>query len=273
MINTFIFKITLENWFFIMNGIYSLLSAAKAQQRRLETTSNNLANVNTPGFKGDQAVFREFLNDAIGQDLESEEEQFVHHEFISPFSYGGTSYTITDGIVPNMSNGSFKNTGKNLDIAIGSRGFFTVETPHGQRYTRNGQFQRNADGFLITQSGDKVLGEKGPIQLNGSSIVIGNTGTIMVDGKNIDNLKITDFKKESELMKLGNNYWVPHNKTQIPQKAENISIMQGFIESSNVNTVPEMVNMITVNRAFGASQNAIRSIDELDSKSISLAKT
>ena len=255
-----------------MSGIYSLLSAAKAQQRRLDATSNNLANVNTSGFKGDRAVFKEHLNRVIGQDLESEEDLFAHDQFLSPFSSGGSSKVIADEMVPDMSVGSLKRTGNQFDMALGEKGFFSVETPNGTRYTRNGQFRLDKNGFITTLSGDPLLGVKGPIKIEGKDVLVGSDGGILVDGKELDVLNIVTFIEEPKLLKQGNSYWAPVDKNQTPIPFDDATIHQGFIENSNVDAVKEMVKLISINREFDASQKALRAIDELDEKSISLSR-
>lgn len=255
-----------------MSGIYSLLSAAKGQQRRMEATSNNLANVNTPGFKGDRAIFREYLADVTGQDLESEEELFSHNEFISPFSKGGNSMVLTDEIVPNLASGSYKATNNSFDLALKSDGFFSVKTPQGIRYTRNGQFTKDNKGFLVTQDGGQVLGKKGPIKITGSKFTVGVDGSVNINGKQIDTLKVVNFNNPHTLSKMGNSYWVPSHASQKATELSSFSVQQGMLEGSNVNTVSEMVNMIAVNRGYEATHKAIRTIDELDDKSISMAR-
>jgi flagellar basal-body rod protein FlgF len=255
-----------------MDSIYSLLSAMKGQQRQMEAVSNNLANVNTAAYKSDQVLFREYYNESMGQDLESEEELFAHEEFLSPFSKGGTSFVKADHVSPAMKQGSFKQTDNTLDLAIKSEGFFTVDTPYGSRYTRNGQFLRDSEGFLITNSGHKVLGKNGPIKLTGDDISFGQDGAVIVDNKEVDFLKIVNFENPSRLTKLGNSYWVPSSDKQTAINIDRPVILQGVIEGSNVDSVQEMVKMIAVNRTYEASQKAMRSMDELDDKSISIAR-
>lgn len=258
-----------------MEPIYTLLSAMKGQQRQMDAVANNLANVNTTGFKSDQVMFREYYNQLVGQDLESEQELFVNEDFISPYSRGGTSFVIPDHTSPSMKKGIFKNTDNPLDMAIKSDGFFTVDTVHGARYTRNGQFLLDSKGFLITSSGDKVLGKKGPIQINVKSLKelsVGRDGSVLVNNRPVDTLQIVGFQEEARLTKLGNSYWAPSHKDQKPKPLEVVDVQQGVLEGSNVDAVQEMVNMINVNRTYEASQKVMQSIDELDSDSISIAR-
>lgn len=255
-----------------MEPIYTLLSAMKGQQRQMDAVSNNLANVNTTGYKADKVLFREYYNEMAGQDLESEEEKFAHDEFISPMSRGGTSFVMPDHVSPSMSRGPYKTTENPFDLALRSDGFFVVETPHGTRYTRNGQFMRDGQGFLTTNSGDRVQGQKGDIPVKGKEFSVGEDGSILVDNKAVDTLKVVAFPEQDRLTKLGNSYWAPSSVEQKPAKPEFISIEQRVLESSNVDTVKEMVDMIAVNRSYEASQKLLRSLDDLDEQVISIAK-
>jgi len=258
-----------------MEPIYTLLSAMKGQQRQMDSVANNLANVNTTGFKRDQVLFREYFNRLVGQDLESEEELFVNEEFISPYSRGGTSFVMPDHTSPSMKKGLFKNTDNPLDLAIKSEGFFVVDTAHGARYTRNGQFLLDSKGFLITSSGDRVLGKKGPIQIkvnNIKELSVGRDGALLVNNRPIDTLQIVGFQEETRLTKLGNSYWAPSHVDQKPKPLEVVDVQQGVLEGSNVDAVQEMVNMINVNRSYEASQKIMQSLDELDDESISIAR-
>ncbi len=255
-----------------MDSIYSLLSAMKGQQRQMDSVSNNLANVNTTGFKSDEVLFREYYNEYMGQDLESEEEMFAHEEFISPFGRGGTSFVMPDHVSPSMVQGSFKYTQNPLDLAIQSEGFFIVDTPAGIRYTRNGQFLKDGEGFLITNSGHRVLGKKGPLKIEGKEFAVGRDGSVIVDGKEIDFIKIVNFQEPDRLTKMGNSYWVPGSDRQKPIDIDRPVVHQGVLEGSNVEAVQEMVKMIAVNRTYEASQKAMKSLDEMDEKSISIAR-
>lgn len=255
-----------------MDSVYSLLSAMKGQQRQMEAVSNNLANVNTAGYKADEVLFREYYNEYVGQDLESEEERFTHEEFISPFSRGGTSFVKPDHVSPLMKAGTFKETNSDFDVAIKSEGFFLVDTPYGTRYTRNGNFLKDIEGFLITNAGDRVLGKKGAINVTGNDIAVGQDGAIIVDGKEVDFFRIVNFENPERLTRLGNSYWVPSSTEQKAIDIDRPVLLQGMVEGSNVDSVQEMVKMIGVNRSYEASQKILKSMDELSEKSISIAR-
>jgi flagellar basal-body rod protein FlgG len=255
-----------------MDSTYSLLSALKGQQRQMDAVANNLANVNTPGFKQDQVMFKEYYNRMVGQDLESEEEQFTHGDFSSPYSRGTSSYVFADHVSPLMHKGDFRATNNPYDLAIQTDGFFVVDTVQGPRYTRNGQFIRDGQGFLITTNGDQVLGKKGPIKIDGEDFSVGSDGRILVDKEEVDQFRIVVFEQPSMLTKLGNSYWAPGSNRQKPIEFDNMVIQQGTIEGSNVDSIQELVKMITVNRSYEAAQKAMRAKDELSEKSITIAR-
>ncbi|MDH5561032.1 MAG: flagellar basal-body rod protein FlgF [Deltaproteobacteria bacterium] len=255
-----------------MESFFTLVSALKGQQRQMDAVSNNLANINTPAFKADQVLFKEYYNEFMGQDLESEEEKFAHQEFISPFDRGGASYVMPDHVSPSMARGTFKQTGNPYDLAIQSDGFFVVNSPMGPRYTRNGQFLRNAQGFLVTNTGDQVMGTKGPIKITGKEFSVGKDGSVMVDNKEVDTLQIVNFQEPDRLTKMGKSYWIPGSDRQKPIEMKEMNIEQGVIEGSNVDSVQELVKMINVNRSYEASQKILRSLDDLDEKAISIAR-
>jgi flagellar basal-body rod protein FlgG len=255
-----------------MDTTYTLLSALKGRQRQMDSVANNLANINTPGYKEDEVLFREYYNEFMGQDLESEQERFAHHEFITPATRGASSFVMPDKVAQKMGLGRLKVTNNPLDLAIVTDGYFEIITDKGLRYTRNGQFIRDSQGFLVTSIGDKVLGQKGPIKFSGEKFSVGVDGSIMVDDKIIDVLKIMNVEDPENLQRMGNSYLVPSSTKQKMFRMEEFAVNQGTIESSNVDTVKEMVKMISVNRSYDASARALKTVDELDSQAITIAR-
>lgn len=255
-----------------MDAVYTLMSALKGQERQMNAVSNNLANVNTTGYKGDQVVFKEFYQASMGQDLESDEEHFAHNEFLSPLSRSGASFVVSDHVAPDLSRGKFAQTGGTFDLALQSEGYFEAETPHGLRYTRDGKLLRDSKGFLINGQGDKILGQKGAIQILGNEVSIVPDGTVLVDGKEVDRLRIVGFPEPDRMNKLGNSYWAPASDKQKAFDIDDPQVRQGMIEKSNVETVDEMVKMIAVNRSYEASQRLLSAIDKVDEQSISIAR-
>jgi len=219
----------------MISGIYEAIDGSIIQRFRFNTVANNLANINTKAFKKEIVSFDEALT---------------------------MKYFSTTDLTP----GPVRYTGNELDVALGDQGFFKIQTPKGIRYTRDGSFSLNADQMLVTQNGDIVLGKNGPIEINGNNVSIKTSGEVLVDNKPVNNIAIMNFKNLQLLRKEGNSlYTYQGNETDI-FTAENINVKQNHIESSNVNSTEEMVNMLDSLRAFEAVQKAIQSIDEITDK-------
>ena len=164
--------------------------------------------------------------------------------------------------------GNLARTGDFLHAGIQGDGFFVLETPIGPVYTRGGQFARNSEGELTTIGGHLVQGQSGPIVLEGREIIIHDNGEIQVDGETIDMLKIVDFNKPYPLVKSGNNTFMTVDPLDTGIDAEDFQIKQGFLESSNVQTVEAMVNMITLERTYESGQKSIQYQDETLNKAV-----
>jgi flagellar basal-body rod protein FlgF/flagellar basal-body rod protein FlgG len=214
------------------------LSRQTALQRAMEVTANNIANMNTTGFKAEGVVFEEYLNGAARSN-----------------HYGATdrrvSYTADRATWHDMSQGPAQNTGNPLDVAIAGDGFLVVQTPAGERYTRNGALQINANGELVTSQGFPVLGDGGPIafQQQDRGISIGADGTISVEGGNRGKLRLVEFAQRNLLQKDGSSNFVAPQGVQ-PQAATNSRLVQGTIEKSNVQGVTEISRMIEITRTY-----------------------
>jgi flagellar basal-body rod protein FlgF/flagellar basal-body rod protein FlgG len=221
------------------------LSRQIALQRELDVVANNIANLNTTGYKADNTVFHEYLMPVAraGNFAASDRQlSFVHDRA-----------TWLD-----LSQGPVEQTGNPLDVAISGNAFLTVQTPRGERYTRNGALQINNQGQLVTSEGLQVVGQSGPIvfQPTDHDISIGNDGTISVrEGQNtIDaqrgKLKLASFDQPQRLQKDGTStYMAPAGVT--PQAAPlDVRINQGVIEKSNVKSVMEMTRMVEITRAY-----------------------
>ena len=143
----------------------SLVQAAGVIERKMETVSNNLANVNTVGFKEDQPSFREVLSTAQRVAPESLEERFLSHEYLDDYVGMDKSAVIVDEVGKNFELGRMRTTGNDLDFALANDGFFTIDTPQGERFTRAGNFQLDATGRIVTNDGYPVLGTNGVITI------------------------------------------------------------------------------------------------------------
>ncbi len=209
----------------------------------MDVISQNLANADTIGYKKGKISFNDYL---IPQDLVSSELDLKAMSFHSPM--------ITD-----FSDGNLIKTGNAFDIAIDGKGFIALE---GNYFTRRGDFKKDKEGFLITYNGIKVLGEKGPIKLPEGKIEISPTGSVSVNKVQVDVIKIIDFQQPANLTKTGESMFHT-NEQGTKAKAE---IKQGFLETSNVNIIREMIKMIHTMRDYETYQKAIHTFDEATGK-------
>ena len=252
----------------MQEGIYIAASGAFKQEKNLNVIANNLANLGNAAFKRDGLVFTEKTSSfrSLLNFTETEPSQFNQDRPKNGASYVGVASFYTD-----HSQGSLKKTGNTLDLAIEGDGYFVIQTPAGERYTRNGNLILDAEGFLATQMGNRLLGPKGePIQIDtaGGSIDIDSKGFISV-GSGLENqpagqLKLAAIEAKSNLTKEGNGLYKLTGGGTVKEGAKNFSVRQGFLELSNVNSVEEMTKMITTLRAFEAYQKVIQAIDGAD---------
>ncbi|TWJ18052.1 flagellar basal-body rod protein FlgF [Geobacter argillaceus] len=231
------------------SGLYTALSGNLAAMRRLDVISNNLANANTAGFKKDRVAFESLLALRAGEAPEKAGLVQADNIYFTDYSAGPV-----------------KQTGNTLDLAIDGDGFFAVNTPQGRAYTRQGNFQRNAAGRLVTNDGYEVVGSGGPVTINGSRVEVSARGEVMVDGEQVATLEVVDFPKPYALQKAGSALFVPADPQAAPQPVRTASVRQGHLEDSNVSVVQEMVQMIEANRYFEACQRVVKSYDDAAGK-------
>lgn len=241
----------------MLRGIYTAASGMISESLRSDTAANNLANVDTAGYKKDVAVNKDFNRILISR----------INDGAQPVVIGAMGMgTVVDEIKPVHTSGVLKNTGNQFDIAIEGQGFFAVETPGGVRYTRNGAFMRNIQGELVNSEGHRVLGQNGPVRISGTNISISTDGRIYGDGLELGQLRMAAFSDVSNLVKEGANlYKAPAGVRQVPFTG---SVKQGFLEGSNVNIVSEMVNMISMYRAYEIDSKAVQAQDQLLDKAV-----
>lgn len=230
-------------------AIYKALSGAVAQTRRLEIVVQNLGNVNTPGYKAQSLSFSEVLNEKFRGD---EEES--------------AGMVAANRIKSNMNPGEVYSTGNPLNLAILGEGYFAVQTPRGERYTRAGSFSLRNDGTLITPQGDPVLGEGGPMIITGGKIEVTIDGLVSSSQGQVGKLKIVRFTNPQQALREGGNLFQVNERDVTP--AAEVQIMQGGLEQSNVNPIDGMVLLITNQRHFDAYERAIKLMDGATEKMI-----
>ena len=216
------------------NALTIALARQTVLSRQMDVIATNLANINTTGFKAEQMIFTEQL------------EETAEGEFIS---------IVHDvGFTRNLAEGPLSGTGSPLDLAIHGRGYFVVDTPDGTRYTRHGVFQLDASRQIVTTEGNPVLNSGGaPITVpeDTSNIVVARDGTISADTTEIGKIQIVRFADEQALIKTGSGLY--DAETQTAEPTTESEILQGTVESSNVSGVTEITRMIDTVRSYQAA--------------------
>jgi flagellar basal-body rod protein FlgF len=237
------------------NTLLVALSRQMALHRELDVVANNMANVNTHGFRREAMQFQEYLMPVASAD-----------GFPSPdrrLSYVQDRSTFHD-----LGKGPLERTDDPFDVAIEGDGFFTVEAPDGQgeRFTRNGSFQVDTQGQLVTSTGLKVLGQSGPIVLDpqDTSIVVASDGTISDKDGVRGRLRVASFANPQALVKEGDSLFrTPDGQAPNALAAGSVHVAQGMVEGSNVKAVLEMSRLIEINRAYASLSALIQKNDEI----------
>jgi flagellar basal-body rod protein FlgG len=253
----------------MQKSIYTPLSGALAQERVMEVIANNLANVNTNGFKGDKVSFkllesepeRNYKNPLPPANYKLDFEDLQHLKG-NDISYAGVAEVSRDN-----TQGPAIQTHGQLDLMVEGPGMFRVMTPDGVRFTRDGNMALNRDGILTTKSGHPVLGEKGDIALRSGAFKVNDLGEIWQDGEMVDRLQIFDFKEDKQLERVGNNYYFYGGPEEDVSLVEMGQIRQGYIEGSNVNAIKNITNMILAHRSLEAYNKAIKNYDSMMERS------
>lgn len=253
----------------MLRGIYTSASGMLANQATLDVTANNLANVNTAGYKKDDVVYREFpkylelrLKDNVwlttggSIDLRPQVGKL------------GTGVTV-DAIVVDHNQGPLQFTENRFDMALFGQGMFAVQTRGGERYTRDGSFVMNSEGYLTNHQGQIILGtDNNPIKVGNQPFAVNELGEIYAYNgagteQKLGQLKIVRFPEKNGLRKIGENLFYATKESGTPEvvNGNNVIVRQGYIERSNVNVVNAMVKMIEVNRAYEANSRVIQSQD------------
>ncbi len=217
-----------------------------AHEHRMDQIANNLANVDTVGYKKEDVTFWEMMFKAADQRPR----------------VGKAMKLLTD-----QQQGSAKQTGNALDFSINGDGFFRIQTPGGVRYTRNGNFTLNNQSQLSTLDGNLVLGDGGPITLLDNDFEVDRNGQFIANGTPIDRLGVVTFPDVNGLEKEGANLFRAKEGAAQELALEEPNIQQGYLEGSNVNVVTELTEMIDLQRAYQSQQRAIQTTDEIDQQS------
>jgi flagellar basal-body rod protein FlgF/flagellar basal-body rod protein FlgG len=228
------------------SGYYAACAGLAAQTQALELVANNLANLGTAGYRGQQATFRSLL---AGSGMLA----------WNPVNAAVNDFGVLGGSRIDLASGSLTATGNSLDLAIAGKGFFAVQSAQGLLYTRNGGFHRTITGKLVTAQGDPVLGAQGVINLPHGAVAVSADGTISVDGAVVAQLKVAEFSPDTNLTAAGNALYSAPAGSALP--AASSSIRQGMLEESNVSSVSGVVQLITIQRNAEMMQRALTLFD------------
>ena len=230
------------------NSLYIALSRQAAVGRQMDLIANNLANATTPAFKGEAMMFTEHLARSQNQ--------------------AALSFVRDVASVRNMREGAFTRTDNPLDVAIHGEGWFVVDTPQGERYTRNGHFRLDALGRLVTEAGQPVLGE-GTITFNptDTDITFAADGTVLSAGKSRGKLRIVGFDNPQQLKNAGNTLYAAEGAAATTTPL-NIEVAQGMLEDSNVAPILEITSMIAALRIYQGAQRLIDTEHDRQRKAI-----
>lgn len=245
----------------MVRGLFTGYTGMANEQKRLDIIANNLANASTVGYKEENVVSQSFDN-MLTIKIKDASEAYNNRPI------GNMTLGVKLGeVYTNFEQGSLRQTSNTYDIALEGKGFFTLSIVdkagnESTQYTRNGSFTVNRDGYIVDGDGNRLMGQSGEIVIpsEAAEVVIDETGAIYADGEYIDTLQITDFEDYDYLIKAGDTmYKALDGATAVDSAA---TVHQGYTEQSNVNVVSEMVEMISITRAYEANQKVIKSVDQ-----------
>ena len=251
----------------MLRALYSAAAGMESQQMNLDVISNNLANVNTTGFKASKVEFQELL----------------YQTTRAPGAETGSGNLVPTGIQVGQgsrpvatarifTNGDLSQTGEQLDVAIQGNGFFEVQMPDGSNaYTRDGSFNTNANGQIVTSDGYPVIGGFQPVPQGTTNITISSNGNVTytgATGTTSFQVQLVNFNNPGGLASQGNNLYTETTASGAPQlgtpgESGFGTLNQGYLELSNVNVVEEMVNLIQAQRAYEVNSKAVQAADEM----------
>lgn len=242
----------------MIRSLYTAVSGMITLENKQNTIANNMANANTIGYKSEDLAVKSFE-----EVLLQNKDKLVGNKNVTTKLGSISLGAKIDDVITKFTQGDLKETKKETDLGISGRGFFSVQRGQNVVYTRDGNFQVSRDGYLSTTTGDRVLGrnistgEMEPIYVGNSSFKIDDTNKIQIDGVATQAIATADFQDYSTLSKIGDNYYSGQN----PINNANITLKQGFTESSNVNVTNEMVNMLSTMRNFETNQKILTMLD------------
>lgn len=254
----------------MLRGLYTAASGMLLEKTHADVIANNLANVNTTGFKRDSLLTEAFPQmlmhrlDDPAQLIPGQPGRWIDPR--PPVGWVGVGAAV-QGTATDFTQGQLVVTDNPLDVALVGRGFLVVEERGGLRYTRNGSLALDSEGYLVTSEGARILGLSGPVAISGNKVQITVEGEVLVDGAYVDTLQIVDFPEPASLIKEGDSLYRATAAAGLPRPAE-AEVRQGVLERSNVNSIQEMIDLIAAMRAYEANQKVVLTQDQLLGKAV-----
>lgn len=239
----------------LTQAMYAASVGAFNNQQRLDVLANNLANINTPGFKQDKLYFDVPVGAEKGGDSQTDHLQ-------------GPSGPMARGARTDFSQGILRHTDNALDLALEGECFFCIQTPEGTHYTRNGRFTIDEDGVLATMGGQPVLGKGGEIRIDGGNVHVDEAGNVSVDGSEVGTLKVVSVSQPASLEKMGNTLFALGGTGVAKEMTEGFKVREGYLEASNVNSIRAMTEMIDISRCYESYQKTIQFLNDATKKSV-----
>lgn len=248
----------------MLRGIYTAASGMLADQRRLDVIANNLANSSTAGYKRDTSVRQSFTDFLVVRLNDPDNVGDTQNPQIGRLGFG----TLLAFTATKITTGNMVQTGNSLDVAIEGDGFFTVQTPQGIRYTRDGAFLQDSQGRLVTKQGHQVLVDGRAVRAEVGTLAINNLGQVLSGETILGTLSIATSDQLGSIRKEGAGLWLPVSEGEPTtlfapwETTGKYRLRSGFLESSNVEAVTEMVEMMTTVRSYEVNQKAVQAQDE-----------
>jgi flagellar basal-body rod protein FlgF len=237
-------------------NVYTTLSAQIAVAKQIDLIANNIANVTTTGYKAERPIFEKAL-----QQQSLLLSSSLKKDVTPPDHFATNDFAAMKSSYADLSNGATENTGSPLDVTINGPGFFVVQTPAGERYTRAGSFKMDSSNRLVTQDGNPVMGQGGELVLKQGEIAVSSDGNITVDKQSFGSIRVVDLKGTTFNREAGTLFAVTSGS---PTEIEKPSVISGALEGSNVNAVRELADMILASRLFEGLKNVQDSEARLD---------
>lgn len=237
----------------MQRGLYIAGTGMMVQRRQMENVTNNITNAETTGYKKNFLVSHSF--DEVM--LRRINDTYVAGTgyYAGPLTFGA----LVDQKYYDFDQGGLESTDLNTDMAIVGDAFFVMDTPAGERYTRAGAFALTVDGYICDPEGNYLMGRNGRIHVGSDDFSVSSEGVVTVGGRYIDTVRLVRFEDNHSLRSEGGNLY---NSTEVPLDAANVELKQGFLENSNVSIAREMVDMMTLYRAYETNQRILTMIDE-----------